>query len=62
MGRIYPQNRFIPGTKKIECPRCGWDFLESELIYEERTKAKVCQKCYDPPHEQDEPRIKRSNP
>jgi|GEM_PF-6240917 len=57
--RNYPNNRFVPGTKKRECDRCGFDFLETELIREERTKALVCRKCYDPPHPQDEPKIKR---
>jgi len=57
--RNYPNNRFVPNTKKVECPRCSFDFLESELVYEEQTKTKVCRRCYDPPHPQDEPKIKR---
>jgi uncharacterized Zn ribbon protein len=46
--RVYPRNRFVAGTKKVSCPRCSWDFLESELVYEQNTGWLVCQKCLDP--------------
>ncbi len=51
--RQYPRNRFVPFTYKEECPRCGWDFLHSEMVWEERTKKYVCPACYDPEHLQD---------
>lgn len=49
----YPLNRYVPGTYKDTCARCGFDYLHSELIFEERTRSYVCSKCYDPPHPQD---------
>lgn len=33
---------------KSTCPRCGWDFLNTELVAEQRTGQMVCTKCYDP--------------
>lgn len=29
--RIYPTNRYVPGTYKRKCDVCGWDYLRSEL-------------------------------
>lgn len=49
----YPLNRYVPGTYKDTCARCGFDYLHNELVFEERTKSYVCSKCYDPPHPQD---------
>lgn len=49
----YPTNRFVPHTYKMECQRCGFDFLRIELRKEERTGSIVCSECYDPPHPQD---------
>jgi len=54
--RMWPTNRFVPGDCKRECPRCGFDLLESELVYEPRTKSYVCQECYDPYGSDDLPR------
>jgi hypothetical protein len=51
--RQYPLNRWVAGSKKKECSRCGFDFLDSEMAVEERTGLLVCLKCYDPPHPQD---------
>jgi hypothetical protein len=51
--RTYPKNRWVAGAKKRECDRCGFDFLDTELLTEERTGLKVCPQCYDPPHPQD---------
>lgn len=51
--RIYPTNRVVIGAKKEECDRCGFDFLDVELITEHRTNLRVCKKCYDPVHPQD---------
>jgi NAD-dependent SIR2 family protein deacetylase len=52
--RDYPRNRFVSNDYKEECSRCGWDFLHSELVKEERTNLWVCRACYDPIHPQDE--------
>lgn len=30
--RIYPTNRFVPGTYKRECDVCGFQYLRSELL------------------------------
>lgn len=47
--RLYPRRRFVPHAHKEECPRCGWDYLNIELVLEERTGLRVCRSCYDPP-------------
>jgi hypothetical protein len=49
----YPTDRFVSGTYKRECDRCGHDFLRNQLRKEERTGSIVCEFCYDPPHPQD---------
>lgn len=54
--RQWPKNRYVPGDEKRACDRCGFDYLKSELRLEERSKALVCWRCYDPPHPQDEAR------
>lgn len=41
----YPLNRYIKGTYKRMCDRCGFDFLRSELK-KEYTGLVVCKKCY----------------
>jgi hypothetical protein len=51
--RQWPHNRYVVGARKDTCPRCGFDYLNTELIEEERTGLYVCSKCYDPPHPQD---------
>jgi protein-arginine kinase activator protein McsA len=51
--RIYPLNRYVAGARKATCDRCGFDFLSTELIEEERTGLMVCSRCYDPVHPQD---------
>lgn len=50
---VYPLNRYVAGDQKDTCARCGFDYLKSQLIEEERTGLMVCNKCYDPPHPQD---------
>lgn len=52
----YPLNRYVPGTYKRECDRCGFDYLRSELTKEERTGLIVCDKCHDPLARDDRPR------
>lgn len=54
--RSYPSNRFVSGTRKTECARCGFDYLQSELIKEPVTGYLVCSECFDPKHPQDEPK------
>ena len=55
--RIYPTNRFVRGTYKRECQRCGFDFLRFELR-KEWTGLIVC-----PDDWQEEPeRNKRRTP
>lgn len=49
----YPLNRYVPGDQKATCDRCGFDYLKSQLVEEERTGLMVCSHCYDPPHPQD---------
>lgn len=51
--RYYPLHRWVAGAKKQECARCGFDFVTTELVFEERTGYMVCPKCYDPQHPQD---------
>jgi hypothetical protein len=47
---------YIPGDYKVCCQRCGFDFLRSECVREEKTGLTVCKaKCYDKPHPQDRP-------
>ncbi len=55
----YPLNRYVGGTYKRECDRCGFDYLRSELTKEARSGAVVCPKCHDPCVERDKPRIVR---
>jgi hypothetical protein len=50
---VYPLNRYVPGDQKDTCSRCGFDYLKSQLVEEERTGLMVCSHCYDPPHPQD---------
>ena len=52
----YPSNRYVPGTYKRECDRCGFDFLRSQLHKEEKTGFIVCSACLDIKHEHDYPR------
>ena len=54
--RYYPLNRWVAGAKKKECPRCGFDFVTTEMVFEERTGQLVCKSCYDPIHPQDLPK------
>lgn len=46
--RKWPTNRFVHGTYKRECDRCGFDYLANELSVEYDTKALVCPECLDP--------------
>ena len=47
--RQYPLNRWVAGTYKKECARCGWDYLRSELQRDPNTNSLVCFRCIDPP-------------
>jgi len=47
MVRQYPLNRWVSGTYKRSCDRCGWDYLRSELR-REWNGAIVCFKDFDP--------------
>jgi len=51
--RSWPLNRYVVGDRKATCARCGFDYLLSQLVEEERTNTLVCSHCYDPPHPQD---------
>lgn len=55
--RKYPLKRWKQGDYKVNCERCGWDYLRSELVKEDITGALVCTKidCVDPPA----PRLRR---
>jgi len=46
--------RYVPGARWKECPRCGFDYLDIDLVYEERTADWVCKRCYDPPTRDEE--------
>ena len=48
MSRTYPRNRYVPGTYKRTCDRCGFDFLRNELVKEPNTGLLVCRKDLDP--------------
>ncbi len=50
---MYPLNRYVPGTYKRECDRCGFDFLRSQLVVERGTGFIVCKDCLDKPHPRD---------
>jgi len=52
--RVWPHNRYVAGARKDTCDRCGFDYLSTELIEEERTGLMVCSHCYDPVHPQDQ--------
>lgn len=47
---VWPRNRYVAGARKDTCDRCGFDYLSTELVEEERTGLMVCSKCYDPVH------------
>lgn len=58
--RIYPSNRpYKFGTYKRECDRCGWDYLNTELVKEQDTNLIVCRPCLDPVDNQ---KYKRNHP
>jgi formylmethanofuran dehydrogenase subunit E len=44
--RVWPRNRFVAGTHKRECDRCGFDFLRSEMLREWNGKI-VCSDCFE---------------
>jgi hypothetical protein len=46
MPRIYPRNRYVPGTYKRECAICGFDFLRSEMR-KQWNGLVVHSKCFD---------------
>jgi len=46
MNQTHVNNIIKWGDKWTECPRCGFDILESELMVE-YTGKKVCKKCKD---------------
>lgn len=50
MPRVtHIDNTYKPGDRWVECPRCGFDIKESELVTE-YTGKRVCSKCcYDSP-------------
>lgn len=54
--RGYPDNRYVPGTYKRECARCGDDGLRKDMLKEPKTNLIVCKECYDPIHPSDLPR------
>lgn len=49
----YPYSRYVSGTYKATCPRCGFDYLRSEMK-KEWDGAIVCSKCFDPKHPQED--------
>jgi len=55
--RQYPLNRYVPGTYKRECDRCGWDYLRTELVREYDTNLLVCPSCLFEP----DPRLHKTN-
>lgn len=59
---MYPLNRYVPGTYKRECDRCGFDFLRTELFREPKTHLLVCKDCLDKPHPRDDSPPARRNP
>ena len=58
--RIYPTNRFEPGTYKRECDICGWDYLRSEMR-KQWDGLIVCQPCYTEKDTQLEKKYRRIN-
>lgn len=58
--RIYPTNRFVPGTYKRECDECGFDFIRSEMR-KRWDGAIVCQWCYEEKDTQLERKYNRIN-
>ena len=59
---MYPLNRYVPGTYKRECDRCGSDFLRIELYREQGTNFLVCKDCLDKPHTRDDAPPPRRKP
>lgn len=49
----YPLNRYVPGTYKRECDRCGFDFLRNQLHVQPGTELLVCSDCLDKVHPRD---------
>ena len=45
----YPENRYVPGTYKVECDICGFDFLRTELRRNSRGLL-VCQADFEEKH------------
>jgi len=42
---------YTPGDYWVECPRCGFDYLKSEMKVEPGTGKEVCPRCVDDPPE-----------
>jgi len=61
-GSIYPTYRFVPGTQKYTCARCGCDGVRSEMIKEQHTGLIVHPNCSDPKPLQDYPKHHRTFP
>ncbi len=40
------RNNYVPGTKWKECPKCGFDFLEKDMVVNHDGKL-VCLKDFD---------------
>lgn len=45
--------RYVRGTWRASCQRCGFDFKASELRKEPGTDLRVCRDCRDPRHPQE---------
>jgi len=58
MTTIYPTNRYVPGTYKTQCTRCGFDTLRSKMLKEPDTNLIVCPDCFDPANPRLKPRIR----
>jgi hypothetical protein len=54
----YPTNRYVPGTYKRECARCGTDHLRSEMVKERWSGLVVCKRCLYPEPQHLKPRRK----
>ena len=42
---------YKPGNYWVVCPRCGWDYMKSDLVVEPGTGKEVCKRCADDPPE-----------
>ncbi len=47
--RITHKDGYKSGDYWVICPRCGWDWLKSQMVIESETGKEVCPECADEP-------------